>query len=876
VENQVYDEAANFTTADIVLQPGKSLLFVSFLDTDGGVKNVRLIRPGYPADSQQLFTDMLVESVRSFKVIRYMEWLDTNYSCRAYTAEDNALDWAERRLPDDATQLNDGKKAGVAWEYIIAFANQTGKDAWINLPADASDDYIRQLAQMLKAQLNPNIKIYLEHSNEMWNPLFSQYEYNRQAAVAEVEAGGSNLNNDGSTSTGAWTLRRHTRRTIEIGQIFAEVYGAEALNTRLFPVLSWRVGETEQYRSALAWVKATYGAPSQVLYGIAGAGYYNDYAAAPDASVNDILLAMSKDSQANIKIRKALIELANEYGLKGMLYEVGPDNGGNSTTNVANRIQSNRDPRIGGLILNDVYNNWIELGGDIYMHFNLHGYYSRHGCWGITEDLNNLHTPKFEAIYTLLGYPASGKLPPPATMSATVDSGTVNLTWSKVYSASGYTLKRFDPGAGKWQVIAENLAETTFTDTGLTDGETYQYAVAALNSFGEGVLSFPFKFKPRPLSEQPIFAANLVQNPEFDDQAQGWNTFFSAPAANGTVTVDTAQALSGANSLRYEIEKGGTLDWHVMLFQGFKIYEGNTYEISFQAATKSNNPVVMNLTFTHNADPWTVYWQQAVTLGEAPAVYGPYTFEAKATDEAVYLMFSMGSNDNSTIWFDAITIRQVGGDNSQGGASEEAPAAVAAKIAQAASAPVIDGQVDEIWNQAVAHNILNVNRGQVDSPQDLSGSFRLMWDEANLYLLAEVTDDALVNDSFFTHEDDAVELYLDGQHNIGTMYDDYDMQLKFGWDDVDNHLNDSRGNKEGIVFASVTTENGYIIEAVIPWASIVATPALDATIGLEVMLCDDDDSLEREAKMAWQAINNDEAWTNPSFFGVGVLTKPQE
>lgn len=46
---------------------------------------------------------------------------------------------------------------------------QLGAAPWINVHHLASDGYVTSMAQMLKAQLRPDLKIYVEHSNEVWN-----------------------------------------------------------------------------------------------------------------------------------------------------------------------------------------------------------------------------------------------------------------------------------------------------------------------------------------------------------------------------------------------------------------------------------------------------------------------------------------------------------------------------------------------------------------------------------------------------------------------------------------------------------------------------------------------------------------------------------
>ena len=38
-------------------------------------------------------------------------------------------------------------------------------------------DYSRELAELIKAQLDPNLKVYVEYSNETWNGMFKQFHY---------------------------------------------------------------------------------------------------------------------------------------------------------------------------------------------------------------------------------------------------------------------------------------------------------------------------------------------------------------------------------------------------------------------------------------------------------------------------------------------------------------------------------------------------------------------------------------------------------------------------------------------------------------------------------------------------------------------------
>ena len=56
----------------------------------------------------------------------------------------------------------------------------------------------------------------------------------------------------------------------------------------------------------------------------------------------------------------------------------------------------------------------------------------------------------------------------------------------------------------------------------------------------------------------------------------------------------------------------------------------------------------------------------------------------------------------------------------------------------------IDGIADETsWQQANWHPINHLILGNKPSKKDFSGQFKILWDEGQLYLLVEITDDVL-------------------------------------------------------------------------------------------------------------------------------------
>src|SRR4029450_936985 len=128
----------------------------------------------------------------------------------------------------------------MAWEYAIQFWNETDKDAWVNIPFPADDNYVFQLATLLKNNLEPGRKLYVEFSNELWNtwgpfPAIA----NLNAAVAEVQANPSSpLNYDAVSpprDSSGWTLaeRRAALRTVQVSNIFRQVFGDDQMMSRV-------------------------------------------------------------------------------------------------------------------------------------------------------------------------------------------------------------------------------------------------------------------------------------------------------------------------------------------------------------------------------------------------------------------------------------------------------------------------------------------------------------------------------------------------------------------------------------------------------------------------------------------------------------------
>lgn len=400
VQNLVYDARTDTTTADVVVQATARQIVLSFTGTRGGVRNVRLLRPGY---ANETFTRPFLDILRPFSYIRTMDWMSTSgHTHPGYG--NNVSRWADRTLPRHATQnrLVGGVRAGVAWEFAIELANTLDKDIWVNVPDLADDGYVRSMATLLRDRLEPERRFYLEFSNEVWNPAFESYHRNLAAAEAEVAAGGSNLNADGDANHEHWAHRRVARRTREIAEVFRSVFGSAAMGSRVRPLLCGHFYATETLTQGLDFLERTYGPARGLLYAIGTSQYDTpspESSRRTDLTVEQIVSEWTANLDLARRRAQTCAGIARTYGLRFLSYEGGVCCVGSES--VVAKAAANRDPRVRDLVAR-LAGNFFAEGGDSFCYFAAVSPYDRTGMYGLTDDLTILDTPKTRGIADVL------------------------------------------------------------------------------------------------------------------------------------------------------------------------------------------------------------------------------------------------------------------------------------------------------------------------------------------------------------------------------------------------------------------------------------------------------------------------------------------
>jgi hypothetical protein len=384
--------------------------------TGNYLRNIRVVYSGDEAslNAGNVFSSSFLTLTQNFKVLRFMDWLETNNNPPG--------DWNGRPQPTDAGW---GTRNGVPFEAIFELCNAVNADCWVNVPHTADDNYITQLAMLAHSMLGTSQQLYIELSNEVWNSAFPQYQYAIQQGLALWPS-----------NTNAFTANRnwYGMRTAQMCDIVASVWGGDF--SRVHCVLGAQAANSWTATEALScplWSGAG-NAPCAAhhITDVAIAPYFGFSAPASWSSNSQSTnlnllfqelnqggvvpggyaggeLKQQSDSEAAYVTALAPFKLpliAYEGGQTFVSFPNGVTNGSNNwLTNLY--IAANRDPRMGAAYT-QALNNWKSNGGHVYLPYNDIGAPSQYGEWGALESFMDTVSPlssapaKWQAIQNFL------------------------------------------------------------------------------------------------------------------------------------------------------------------------------------------------------------------------------------------------------------------------------------------------------------------------------------------------------------------------------------------------------------------------------------------------------------------------------------------
>jgi len=316
-----------------------------------------------------LFHPVSLKSLEKYRQIRFMDWTKTN--------NNTLVNWSDRTKYDEPAAGT--RKNGVAYEYAIALSNILGADAWFNIPHLANDAYVKNFAELVKSNLHPSLKTFVEYSNEVWNGMFSQSQYASTVGANQIP---------GHETMPSWEAgwRFHSKRSVEIFNLYSQVYGNDMD----------RVVRTLGGWSAVSYVNETimdYNDAKSHADAIAIAPYFaqmDSFTGTKDQLFAQIQTVYVPKAIEEMRVNQAA---ANKRGLKLIAYEGGQHLHGD----VPVFLEANRDARMGQMYT-QYFNGWKSVGGQDFAHFVHIGAQGKYGSWG--AGINQLDTtaPKLEAL----------------------------------------------------------------------------------------------------------------------------------------------------------------------------------------------------------------------------------------------------------------------------------------------------------------------------------------------------------------------------------------------------------------------------------------------------------------------------------------------
>jgi len=374
-------------------------MIINESDINDPVRNIRVMHSDYELSYEnQPFNPLWLEKLSIFRSVRFMDWGHTNnWNQSDDWSWDNPemFNWVERASSDRYTWT---ENKGIPYEMIIRLMNDYDLDGWVCVPHNASDEYIRKMAQFFHDNLETERKLTVEYSNEIWNWMFGQTQW---------------LNKYGCTEQNKiWPegIVPFIQNCLDIwADVFSDRPGkitkAVGVQTGWFDV-SKRIVQNMRTSSFDAVSPAYY-------FGLSDETLESELdALGSNATVADLAHRVRKSRDKNEKkwISDIKTKIADPIGLPVIFYEGGqhitPNPFGQDASYEKCLLDIQRDTKMYNL-----YNEWFDFmetlntGGQplTCMNFSfVSGRSAKYGSWGILETLDQdtsiIPAPKYNAI----------------------------------------------------------------------------------------------------------------------------------------------------------------------------------------------------------------------------------------------------------------------------------------------------------------------------------------------------------------------------------------------------------------------------------------------------------------------------------------------
>ena len=468
-----------------------------------------------------LFNPDYLRELKPYKTIRMMNLIKASPRSPACPIDNQddykaclymPLTWDMRAKMDDAvwggssrTSTAERYGRGVPIEVLIALANTLDIDPWFTIPHSATDDYITEFASLVKATLSPNLKPYIEYSNETWNDFFWATKYVREKGQDERLGLLKNEKVIGCPPEEAcnpyWAGALYTaKRSKELFILWESIWELDRSFVRVLAGYTPNIDLTINmlnYDNMADYVDvfavAPYFAACRDRIGYSGTDC-PDHSLVPQSinelassgvdqdSMVDALFTMVNNSgdryglDATIGHIAAQVEIVSAFDVHLYAYEGGQHlvvnwdgfSKDEITLTEAEKIdlrdavaQANSDPRMKDLYIR-LLNGWKEAGGELFTLYTMPQGFHRWGNFGIKDGLNATReeSPKYDGAMTFQEQQIE-----PWFSDITIAKGLCNLDIDKNGStgalSDGLVLLRYLFSFRNTQLIADILDDNS-------------------------------------------------------------------------------------------------------------------------------------------------------------------------------------------------------------------------------------------------------------------------------------------------------------------------------------------------------------------------------------------------------------------------------
>lgn len=363
----------------------------------------RVFREGYRTSEWQPgdepFNPEFLELFVPFQAIRYHQTHEVSFSTER--------EWEDRAQPTVDLPITESDLASwstegvvVPYEWEVRLCNATSTDLWLALPHMASYDYLVSLAGLIRDSLNPELDVYVEYTNEIWNNFYAdggawdptprvadgQYTYALERGLAEF---GSLFPAD------AWEWVPisywYVHASVQAWHAFESVLG----DRRVHRVISWLIPEAAENWNSMEYVLDALERDEVNRVGdtvvslrpevFAVTSYFNgpwvDDEPSPNADWDDYRASI-RALEENITFTRSILDGRGYADASLTSYE-----GGQHITNPDwDPVGTNRSPE-----MYDIYREWLAVTDEhlaLTMHYSLVTPYGFGEAFGLKESID--------------------------------------------------------------------------------------------------------------------------------------------------------------------------------------------------------------------------------------------------------------------------------------------------------------------------------------------------------------------------------------------------------------------------------------------------------------------------------------------------------